>query len=156
VRLWLAGESGFLLRLQQADDDAFVCRYPRTQGMHTWRKAMGMEHRWSTRRQITFEAVIHYPALGLVRSEVKNISFGGMCIETGVISLNANTPVDVTVRVRRYGTDRVFHLPAWVVWAGSDKAGLMFRPFDDTAYAALQEALFDEPGLVETGDTIGL
>ena len=108
-----------------------------------------MEHRWSTRRQITFEAVIHYPALGLVRSEVKNISFGGICSETGVISLNPNTPVDVTVRLRRRGTFGVFHLPAWVVWTRSDRAGLMFRPFDDTTYAALQEALFEDQGLME-------
>lgn len=115
---------------------------------------MGTEHRWSTRRQITFEAVIHYPALGLVRSEVKNISFGGVCIETGVISLSPNTAVDVTVRVRRRGTDAVFHLPAWVVWARSDRAGLMFRPFDDTTYAALQEALFEDHGLMELGDTV--
>jgi hypothetical protein len=122
--------------------------------MRNGRNTMGMEHRWNTRRQTTFEAVVHYPGLGLVRGEVKNIGFGGVCIETGVVALRPHTAVDVTVRGRRCGADRVFHLPAWVVWTRLDRAGLMFRPFDDTTYAALQEALFDDQGLAGKGDTL--
>lgn len=115
---------------------------------------MGMEHRWNTRKHTAFEAVIHYPALGLVRGKVKNIGLGGMGIETSVITLNPNTAVDLTVRVRRHGAGRLLRLHAWIVWAAPDRAGLMFRAFDDTTYAALQELVFEHQGRVGEEGTL--
>ena len=108
-----------------------------------------MEHRWTARKQTAFEAVIRYPGLGLVCGKVKNIGSGGMYLETGVIALSPNMPVDVTVRVRKGGTDDVCRLPAWVVWTGPSGAGLMFRTFDEATQAGLQENAFEHQGLVK-------
>ncbi len=111
---------------------------------------MSMEHRWNTRKATAFEAVVRYPGLGLVRGKVRNIGFGGMYLETGAIAFNVNTPVDVTVRVRKHAADGLCHMHAWVVWTGASGAGLMFRAFDDTSYAALQELVFERQALLQT------
>lgn len=110
---------------------------------------MSMEHRWDTRKATAVEAVVRYPALGLVRGKVRNIGLGGMYVETGAITFNVNTPVDVTVRIGKHSADGLFHMHAWVVWTGASGAGLMFRAFDDTSYAALQELVSERQTLLQ-------
>ncbi len=89
----------------------------------------------------TFDAMLSYPPLGLLRSKVRDISLDGMFVETRSIALHANTPVEVTVRLRKGNTREVYRLRAFVVRVTRDGAGLMFRDFDDATFRTARALL---------------
>lgn len=95
---------------------------------------MAIEHRRSMHKPATFDAILSYPPLGLLRSKVRDISLDGMFVETGPIALHANTPVEVTVRPRKGNTREAYRLRVLVARVARDGAGLMFRDFDDATF----------------------
>ncbi len=100
-----------------------------------------MEHRWSRRNVTDMEAILQYPPLGLVRGTVRDVSPGGMFIETAPVTLQINTPIDVTVKPSKGLATVAYRLQAVVVWVGRGGAGLMFRAFDGPGYRALGDLL---------------
>jgi hypothetical protein len=102
------------------------------------------------REPATFDAMLSYPPLGLLRSKVRDISLDGMFVETGPIALHANTPVEVTVRPQKGNTREAYRLRALVVRVARDGAGLMFRDFDDARLRAARDLLRKSSAAGET------
>lgn len=106
-----------------------------------------MEHRWSPRKPYATDVVIHYRPLGLIRGRTKDISLEGMYVSTGRITLPKNEPVDVCFTLVDGDHKSMHQMGAFVVHSQEDGVGLMFRDFQSSVYAALENVLFEEPPL---------
>lgn len=100
---------------------------------------MAMEHRKHPRETIAYQVTVSYPPLGLVLGRVRDVSLGGMSIDTTPITLNLNTPVKVTLRFRENGQERLSHFSALVVWSEDGRAGLMRRSIDQANAGTVRE-----------------
>jgi hypothetical protein len=98
-----------------------------------------MEHRIHPRERVTYQVTVSYPPLGLVLGRVRDVSLGGMSIDTTPITLNLNTPVKVTIRFRENGRERLSRFSAVVVWSQDGRAGLMCRSIDQANAGAVRE-----------------
>ena len=97
-----------------------------------------MEHRCSIRVPSEIDAVVNCRKVGVVHATVRDVSLGGLFVETGPMRLRLNTPVNVIVRVAENGAARLYRLRAWVVWTGPYGAGLTLRSFDDATNVVLR------------------
>jgi PilZ domain len=115
---------------------------------------MIVEHRWSKRKPIALDVLVHYRSFGVVRGKARDIGVGGMFVETGAITLNLNALVEVNVRTQKDVTDRPYRLRALVVRTAPHGAGLMFRSFDQASYGVLRELLFEDQGITAEGRVV--
>ena len=113
-----------------------------------------MEHRCSTRNLVVLNAVLDCRSFGLVPAKVRDVGLGGMFVETGLITLRPNTPVEVAVSVQSNGVNKRHHFRALVVWTERCGAGLMFRSFDDAAYGALHKLVLQRPTIRPTKGSV--
>ena len=81
-----------------------------------------MEHRCSKRFSQSEKILIHHNALPVAFCKMRNISVGGMFIETGPLTYRKNTPLEVEFVLN----DRWFRLPVMVVNQTKEGMGLMF------------------------------
>lgn len=100
---------------------------------------MTIEHRLHARERVTCEAILSYPPLGIVLGRIRDVSLEGISVDTTPVTLNLNTPVNVTIKLQTKGRERFCRFPALVVWSSNGHAGLMLRSADDVASGALQE-----------------
>lgn len=98
-----------------------------------------MEHRLHPRERAACQATISYPPLGFVLGRIRDVSVDGMSIDTTPITLNANTPVKVTIKLHTKGRQRLSRFNAVVVWGEKGRAGLMLTSTDEATSGALQE-----------------
>ena len=42
---------------------------------------MGVEHRWSSRKEINLDVNLYYPPVGMINGKTRNVSFEGMYVE---------------------------------------------------------------------------
>ncbi len=103
-----------------------------------------MEHRWSLRKPYQRPVLLSSPQHGLVSVRSRDISLGGMYVETGALTLPLNTLVSV-----EFSLDdsllREFQLPALVVRRTANGAGLMFTEAAEEVVTALHRALYEQP-----------
>ena len=85
-----------------------------------------MEHRWSSRHCQEGEVTAHCPPVGSFRAAVRDISLGGMFIETGETELRLHAPVSVSLVLRDRGEMSSHRLHAMVVRTTAAGAGLMY------------------------------
>lgn len=100
---------------------------------------MAIEHRLHARERVTCEAILSYPPLGIVLGRIHDVSPEGLSVDTTPITLNLNTPVNVTIKLQSRGRERLCRFPALVVWTNNGRAGLMLRSTNDAASEALHE-----------------
>ena len=100
---------------------------------------MAIEHRLHVRERVACEAILSYPPLGIVLGRIRDVSLDGISVDTTPITLNLNTPVNVTIKVQTKGRERFCRFPAIVVWTQNGHAGLMLRSTDAAASGALHE-----------------
>lgn len=100
---------------------------------------MAIEHRLHARERVTCEAILSYPPLGIVLGRIHDVSLEGIAVDTTPITLNLNTPVNVTIKLQTKGRERLCRFPALVVWSSNGRAGLMLRSTDSAASGALHE-----------------
>src|SRR5687768_13389183 len=100
-----------------------------------------MEHRWNARKSLTGEVIIECPRIGRVRAMMRDVSVGGMFVETrsGVLPLNA--PVMVGFRLPARESEGGYHLHAMIVRRAGRGAGLMFLDLGTGTAEALREEL---------------
>jgi hypothetical protein len=104
------------------------------------------DHRWSQRRPLQHELVIHREGSPL-DGRLRNISIGGVFVETDVSTLSQNQLVHVMfkqVDVDSAAAD--YRFPANVIWTGERGVGLMFVDFSPKTLRALRELVADGPG----------
>jgi hypothetical protein len=105
-----------------------------------------MEHRWSLRKLMTASVIVECPRIGMVRACMRDISLGGMFIETGPISLPLNAPIAVSFNSSTFDDQRDDHrLQAMVVRQAPNGVGLMFLESEVDVIRSLREVLYGPP-----------
>ena len=100
-----------------------------------------MERRSYERRRVHEAATLHSARSGTLVANMRDLSLGGMSLETGPGGLSQNSTVRVTFSLPN-GGPHVFTLDAVVVRRGRDGCGLMFVRMEHEAIDALSEALW--------------
>ena len=103
-----------------------------------------MERRTSDRQLTVTDVTVGYSNLGLVRGTTRNISLGGMCIDSGSVCLpvNASVTVSFTVETAVAGfVDCEAH--AIVVRSKGSVCCLMFDGMNQQTHQALRSLVGD-------------
>jgi hypothetical protein len=104
-----------------------------------------MEHRWSFRKAMTGSVIVECPRLGMVRASLRDMSLGGMFVETGSTNLPMNAPVAVSISpLVPNGQNAGTSLQAMVVRHTTEGAGLMFLDPKVDTLRVLREVLGEE------------
>jgi len=111
-----------------------------------------MEHRWSNRRSMNGEATLSHPRYGLIRGVVRDISIGGMFVETDSVELPVNTPLIVSFQLHNGSQSDHYRLHAIVVRASDEGAALMYLDSSVDTVRPLRQMLYGPPG--ETVDAL--
>ena len=91
-----------------------------------------MEHRWAERKDVELDVVLNYRGLGLVQGRTRNISMGGMFVETGCIRLPVDALLETSFLLTRENDfRRSCETQAMVVHSDELGAGLMFNELDE-------------------------
>ncbi len=103
-----------------------------------------MEHRWSPRKPLTVDVVIHYPPLGLVRARSHDISLDGMLVDTGRILLPPGEQVELCFRPDE-NPGPYLHVDAEVIHTSPKGTGVLFRDYGPEVLLALKSLLLEGP-----------
>lgn len=103
-----------------------------------------MEHRWSMRKPITNNVMLKGTPFGVIQVRAKDISLGGMYVDTGKKPLHVNATVDLAFMDTADGEQQVCVVPAVVVRTTAEGAGLMFHRFAPSTFHMLGSMLLNE------------
>ena len=103
-----------------------------------------MEHRWSARRAVTGNVIVECPRMGLVRAALRDISLGGMLIETSAVVLPLNAPVSVVFDLPADDGNEGYCLQAMIVRHAARSAGIMFLDPGSDVIRSMRDALYGE------------
>lgn len=94
-----------------------------------------MDKRHHKRVPTAVTTVIYQDTLATIGGKTRDLSLGGMFIETGPITLPVGTPLEVGIVFNGGHKERVFRLAAKVVHRCGEGMGLMFcsRPSEEFA-----------------------
>ena len=106
------------------------------------------EQRWTRRKQLETEVVLHFASLGAVRAKTRDISYGGMRLVVKPLVLNPNSKIRVTLIVRQAA--EVIHrtVDALVIHINQHGCGLGFDGVDRSTFRLLQTMMRLEPPAV--------
>ncbi len=99
-----------------------------------------MEHRWYKRKSVGFEMMAKCRTLDPIRGRVLNISRGGILFETGAVSLEPNSTVELSCRLLIKGEWHSYRIHAQVVYVAKGCAGLIFLD-NEAAYREFEAVL---------------
>ena len=100
-----------------------------------------MDSRLHVRRPVDLAAVISYPQVGIFSVRTRNVSVGGMLVETGAVSLPRGEDINVCFHFEQGETDCLCSTQAQVVHATVSGAGLKFLALDTDSREALNGLL---------------
>ena len=103
-----------------------------------------MEHRWSARRPVIGNVIVECPRIGLVRAALRDVSLGGMFIETKAVVLPLNAPVSVVFDLPADDGNEGYCLQAMIVRHASGGAGIMFLDPGGEVVRSMRDALYGE------------
>jgi hypothetical protein len=98
-----------------------------------------MENRWNARNPVRVNVVVHSGATGLITGRTRDVSVGGLYIDTGS---SANIYKNTNVRVALPVLGRMKTLPAHVVRSGESGFAVAFDDAKPDTLSTL-EALMD-------------
>lgn len=101
-----------------------------------------MEHRWSARKPVTGNVIVECPRIGLVRAALRDISLGGMLVETTAVVLPLNAPVSVVFDLPLEDRREGFCLQAMIVRHTSGGAGVMFLDPETSVMRSMRDVLY--------------
>ncbi len=105
-----------------------------------------MEHRWSARRFLGGEVTVSHPRYGIIRALLRDISLGGMLVETGRVELPVNTPVVVSFMLQNGDRSNHHRLHSMVVRTTDNGAALMYLDSSADTIRPLRQMLYGLPG----------
>ena len=108
-----------------------------------------MEHRWSMRKPVAESITLKGTPLGVIEGSVRDISLGGMYVDTGKKPLPVNSTVHLAFPVPNKSEQdkreqEVCMVPAVVVRTTNEGAGLMFQRFAPSTFRLLGSLLLNE------------
>ena len=100
---------------------------------------MGMEHRWSERKNIVMDVTLHYGPIGKIGGKTRDISLEGMFIELEGVQIPPQSRLEVAFTTEGSTGETEHRLPAYVVHEEDGGIGLMlqhvgYREFDALRY----------------------
>lgn len=101
-----------------------------------------MEHRWSMRKPVTGNVIVECPRLGLVQATMRDISLGGMSVETDAVPLPLNAPVAVVFDLPSGDRRDAYCLHAMIVRRTVNGAAIMFLEPDANVLRTMRSALY--------------
>ena len=107
-------------------------------------QAQSNNHRWSPRQPRQYNVVIYgdgapFPA------RLRDISIGGMCVETDASKLAPNASVQVLFRLESKPESPLHRFPANVIWTGERGVGLMFNDYRPETLRTLRRLIGEIP-----------
>lgn len=100
---------------------------------------MGIEHRWSSRKDIHIDVNLFYPPVGMINGKTRNISLEGMFVDLKGVTIPPQTRLEICFTSSNHGKTTEHRLPAYVVHGSERGVGLMlqhvgYREFDALRY----------------------
>jgi hypothetical protein len=100
---------------------------------------MGIEHRWSSRKNINIEVHLYYPPVGMINGKTRNISLEGMFVDLQGVQIQPQARLEICFTAETRGKAIEHRLPAYVVHGSNGGVGLMlqhvgYREFDALRY----------------------
>jgi hypothetical protein len=106
-----------------------------------------VDHRWSARQSLALPVKLFDGGQPVAQGQTHNVGIGGMFVElqnTEPAKLSTNAQVSVAFSVSSNGNTSHHRLPATVIWAGDNGAGLMFTDFNVETVHTLRDILYPE------------
>ena len=117
-----------------------VCTSPRSEGSGRQPEEDGVvDSRSSVRRRLALRVVLGYPKLGMLSGSTRDLSRGGMFVETGRVTVPRDEKVRVYLNLPGPEEERFCVADARVVHSRSGGVGLAFEQLDDVTRSALNE-----------------
>ncbi|WP_455234377.1 PilZ domain-containing protein [Thiogranum longum] len=100
---------------------------------------MGIEHRWSSRKDINMDVNLYYPPIGMINGQTRNISLEGMFVAVKGVRIPPQARLEISFTAETQGRPVEHRLPAYVVHQSDGGVGLMlqhvgYREFDALRY----------------------
>ena len=100
---------------------------------------MGIEHRWSSRKNINIDVNLYYPPIGMIKGITRNISLEGMFVALSGVTIPPQARLEICFTAHSRGQATEHRLPAYVVHGSGEGIGLMlqhvgYREFDALRY----------------------
>jgi hypothetical protein len=102
---------------------------------------MGIEHRWSSRKNIDLNVSLYYPPVGMVNGRTRNISLEGMFVKVRGVRIPAQARLEVCFTTDNRGRSVEHRLPAYVVHQSDGGVGLMLQHVGYREFDALRHML---------------
>ncbi len=102
------------------------------------------EQRWTRRKQLETEVVLHFANMDAIWAKTRDISYGGVRLMVKPLMLNPNSKVRVTLVMRQAA--EVIHrtIDALVIYMNRDGCGLRFDNLDGRTFVFLQALMHIE------------
>ena len=101
-----------------------------------------MEKRWSLRKPIRLDVVLHHDGAGMLRCKTRDISLEGMFIEAENPVLPVDDPVYLDFILQNDSDNKLHHIRAKVVRVTDKGMGVMFREFNPSISHFLRDAQY--------------
>ncbi|MFQ5644925.1 MAG: hypothetical protein ACE5FQ_14695, partial [Thiogranum sp.] len=100
---------------------------------------MGVEHRWSSRKEINMDVNLYYPPVGMINGKTRNVSLEGMYVDVEGVRIPPQARLEICFTADVRGKAVEHRLPAYVVHGNNGGIGLMlqhvgYREFDALRY----------------------
>ena len=89
-----------------------------------------MEKRWSMRKEIQLDVMLHHDRAGVIKCKTRDISLEGMFIETQSGTLPVDEQVHLDFILQNDNSNKLHHIRAKIVRTTDTGMGLMFREFN--------------------------
>ena len=103
---------------------------------------MGMEHRWSPRKQVCLEAIVFHRPLGLLPVKILDIGLEGAFIAAEQLDLPVPAIVELTFAIDIADKKTLYHMNAMVIHHSRGGYGVMFKEFKLEAFRSLMIMLY--------------
>lgn len=100
-----------------------------------------MEHRYSQRKLLDISAVIACPRVGLFRGRIRDLSLGGMHVESDCVVMPIHAPVTVSFQLDPENPSSSIEAKGMVIHQRGNAFGLMFDDHDSALCEALRNLL---------------
>ena len=102
-----------------------------------------MEKRWSTRKEIQLDVVLHHDGAGVIKCKTRDISLEGMFIETENSIFPIDEQVDLDFILQNDNSNKLHHIRAKVVRTTNAGMGVIFREFNPRISHFLRDAQYN-------------
>ena len=103
-----------------------------------------MEKRWSLRKPIKLDVLLHHDAAGVMKCITRDISLEGMFIETDRPTLPIDDPVYLDFILQNDDNNKLHHIRAKVVRTSETGMGVMFREFNPRISQFLRDVQYND------------